>query len=215
LEEVTTRKDLRGLGLTDSENYASRLKVKFNYQNTYFHREPRMDIAANLPPEKVGIYDFVTSSEIFEHVVPPVGRAFENAYRLLKPGGLLLLSVPYGTQPDTIEHFPELFDFTVAATDDHYVLTNRTREGVIQKFDKLVFHGGPGSTLEMRIFSESDLLRCLQAAGFTEARVRREFVFQYGIWWPQTWSWPVSARKPISDGPSVRTVTTGARSTAA
>src|SRR5215471_4913478 len=114
LEEVTTRKDLRGLGLTDSENYASRLKVKFNYQNTYFHREPRMDIAANLPPEKVGIYDFVTSSEIFEHVVPPVGRAFENAYRLLKPGGLLLLSVPYGTQPDTIEHFPDLYDFTVA-----------------------------------------------------------------------------------------------------
>ena len=37
---------------------------------------------------------------------------------------------------------------------------NWTADGRIETFDDLVFHGGPGSTLEMRVFSE-DALRGL------------------------------------------------------
>jgi SAM-dependent methyltransferase len=187
---------LRGLGLTDSESYASRLAQKFNYQNTYFHQAPRLDIARDLEPSQLGSCDFVISSEIFEHVMPPVARAFENVFRLLKPGGLFVLTVPYGQQSQTIEHFPELNDFTIDKAEGRYVLTNRTREGLIQKFDRLVFHGGEGSTLEMRVFAECDLLRHLAAAGFSEVKIHQESSFKYGIWWPQPWSRPISARKP-------------------
>ena len=46
LSEFPIRKDIKGLGLTDAESYASQLKQKFDYVNTYFHQEPRLDIAS-------------------------------------------------------------------------------------------------------------------------------------------------------------------------
>jgi SAM-dependent methyltransferase len=189
---------LCGLGMTDLENYASRLAKKFNYQNTYLHREPRLDIAAEVSPTLWGSNDFVISSDVFEHVLPPVARAFDNVSRLLKPGGLFILTVPFGTQPKTIEHFPELHDFQIVETDGNYVLTNVTREGVVQRFDRLVFHGGPGTTLEMRVFAECDLIKHLAAAGFSEIEVHRNPLFQYGIWWAGPCSFPISARKPTN-----------------
>jgi len=191
--------NLRGLGMTDLENYASRLAKKFSYQNTYLHREPRLDITAEITSTLWGSNDFVISSEVFEHLLPPVARAFENVFRLLKPGGLFILTVPFGTQPQTIEHFPELHDFQIVETDGNYVLINVTREGVVQRFDHLTFHGGPGTTLEMRVFAECDLIKHLAAAGFLEIEVHRNPVFRYGIWWPQPWSLPISARKLIAE----------------
>lgn len=115
--------------------------------------------------------------------MPPVARTSDNVFRLLKPGGLFILTVPFGTQPKTIEHFPELHDFQIVETDGKYVLTNVTREDVVQRFDRLVFHGGPGMTLEMRVFAECDLIKHLAAAGFLETEVHRNPLFQYGIWW--------------------------------
>jgi len=196
LPDLAPRADIRGLGLSDSDNCASRLEKKFAYHNTYFHREPYLDIAGEIPPDQMAAYDFVISSEVFEHVLPPIDRAFANVFKLLKPGGLLLLTVPYGMQPETIEHFPDLYDFTITETSGCYQLINRTRQGVIQKFDHLKFHGGPGTTLEMRLFAEADLLRRLRVAGFIDVRIRRDICFEYGIWWEQPWSWPLSARRP-------------------
>lgn len=184
--------------MTDLQNYASQFAKKFDYQNTYFHREPRLDIVAEVSPALCGSNDFVISSEVLEHVRPPVARAFDNVFRLLKPGGLFILTVPFGTQPKTIEHFPDLYDFQIAETNGNYVLTNVTREGLVQTFDHLVFHGGPGTTLEMRVFAESDLINHLAAAGFSEIEVHRHPFFQYGIWWAGPCSLPISARKPAN-----------------
>lgn len=186
---------LRGIGLTDSENYASRLAEKFDYQNTYLHQEPQFDIIAPLSSDRLGAYDFVIASEIFEHVPPPVSRAFENACRLLKPGGLFVMTVPYGTQQETVEHFPELNEFTISEADGTHILINRTRQGAVQRYDQLVFHGGPGSTLEMRIFSQPDLAQHFADAGFAEVTFYRDPVLRYGIDWPQSWSRPITARK--------------------
>ncbi len=195
LPEFPENKNLRGLGLTDSENYAARLAGKFDYRNTYFHKEPRFDITQPLEPGLAASYDFVISSEIFEHVLPPVEKAFQNVFRLLKPGGLFVLTVPYGLQPTTIEHFPELHEFTIAEVEGRQVLTNRTRQGAVQRFDNLLFHGGPGSTLEMRLFSGMDLERILVATGFTEIAFHIKPCLRYGITWPGTWSRPISARQ--------------------
>ena len=195
LADFPASPQIRGLGMTDPQIYARNLAEKFDYENTFFDVEPVLDITAPLPPERAGNYDFVTSSEVLEHVNPPVRRAFENIYQLLKPGGLLVLTTPFGPQAATTEHFPDLHDFRISPAAGRYILTNTTREGVVQTFDELSFHGGPGMTLEMRVFGKSDLLAHLSAAGFTSIEVHSAPCFRYGIWWPQPNSLPISALK--------------------
>jgi SAM-dependent methyltransferase len=197
LPEFPTKKELRGLGMTDSEASAQQFAAKFSYENTYLHQEPFLDIAApEVAPDRVESSDFVISSEVLEHVKPPVSLAFANIYRILKPGGLLVLTVPYRPQAETIEHFPELNEFTLIEQNGSYTLRNVTRRGVVQEFTPLVFHGGPGSTLEMRVFGEKALLSHLELAGFEEIKIHRTCDFRHGIWWPEPWSLPISARKP-------------------
>ena len=197
LPQFPVRKDLKGLGLTDVENYASKLEAKFDYVNTFFHREPRLDIASpDIASARLRAYDFIISSDVFEHVVPPVRAAFEHVHLMLKPGGLLVLTVPYGLQAETIEHFPELHQFKVVKADGIYELHNVTKSGAQQTFHNLVFHGGPGSTLEMRVFCYSDLLTLLKGTGFADITVHNTPDFRHGIWWPQPWSFPITARKP-------------------
>jgi len=187
-------KSLRGIGIGDSEVYAGRLEEKFGYHNTFFHREPRLDIAH--PPEsEFGQYDFAVSSEVFEHVVPPAEAAFQNVCRLLRPNGVFVFTVPYSLEESTVEHFPELHEFAVARLGEGHVLVNRTREGKVEVHENLVFHGGPGSTLEMRVFSECDLRRLLAGAGFGEVRIYGEDCPEFGIVRDGPCSLPLAARK--------------------
>lgn len=197
LPDFPVKKELRGLGMTDSEGYAKRLAEKFSYENTYLHQEPYLDISASeIAPERLGSSDFIISSEIFEHVAPPVQKAFQNTFKMLKPGGAFILTVPYGLDAETVEHFPDLNDYTIIEENGSYRLRNVTTDGVVQEFHDLVFHGGPGSTLEMRIFCEAALLEHLKGAGFEKITVYRKPDFLHGVWWPEPWAFPISARKP-------------------
>jgi SAM-dependent methyltransferase len=197
LPDFPSNRQLRGVGMTDWEGYAIRLAEKFSYTNTYFHTEPKLDISAGqLPDRFVAANDFVISSEVFEHVPPPVQKAFENVFAMLKPGGVFVLTVPYGTAAKTTEHFPELHDYQVTEIDGVYQLRNVTRDGTIQEFKDLVFHGGPGATLEMRIFAEPAIQKHFAQAGFVSITIHRTPDLQHGIWWPEPWSLPVSARRP-------------------
>jgi SAM-dependent methyltransferase len=185
---------LHGIGIGDSGVYAHRLEAKLGYHNTFFDREPRLDIAH--PPEsEFGRYDFVISSEVFEHVVPPAEAAFRNVFRLLRPNGVFVFTVPYSLGDGTIEHFPRLHQYAIVPLGDGHVLVNRTREGAVEVHENLVFHGGPGATLEMRIFSESDLKRMLAAAGFGEVRIYSEDCPEFGIVSGGPCSLPMAARK--------------------
>jgi SAM-dependent methyltransferase len=192
-------KSLRGIGTSDEPQYASRLAEKFDYRNTFYDRPPRFDIAHPNEAE-CGQYDFMISSEVFEHVPPPAEAAFANAYRLLKPNGVLVLTVPYSIEDRSLEHFPELYDYSVTWAGAHSVLVNRTREGLLQVFDNLVFHADPGARaggapLELREFSEHDLTAMLTGVGFQEVRVHGESFEPFGIVWPEPWSLPIAARK--------------------
>ena len=188
-------KSLRGIGTSDSNHYADRLAEKFDYRNTFHDREPRMDIA-NPPGDEFGKYDFLVSSEVFEHVVPPAEAAFLNAYRLLRDGGVLLLTVPYSLELTTVEHFPDLHEFGLAQAGGRVLLVNRTRDGEMQVFDNLVFHRGRGEpSLEMREFSESDLKKMLTGAGFSDVRIYTGDYAPFGIVRSGQWSLPIAARK--------------------
>jgi hypothetical protein len=60
-------KSLRGLGVTDANQYASQLAGKLDYRNTFYDREPRFDLA-NPSEHELGKFDFIIASEIMEHV---------------------------------------------------------------------------------------------------------------------------------------------------
>jgi len=192
IPEMPLRRDLIGIGLSDTPHYADRLAEKLAYSNTFFHQEPRLDISA-VPERLAARYDFIIASEVFEHVAPPVSRAFANARRLLKPHGVLIFSVPYTLEPETREHYPELYNYRLVETGGEWRLENRTADGRRQVFHDLVFHGGPGSTLEMRLFSRSGLIREFAAAGFAGVRIAEEPRPDYGIVWPEPWSIPMVA----------------------
>lgn len=195
LPDFPTRPDIVGIGLSDWDGYALPLAEKLTYTNTQYHTEPRLDITTRSIHLERSL-DFLISSEVFEHVAPPISRTFANARALLKPGGVMILTVPYGKHGPLVEHFPELYQYELVEEDDRPVLVNMTRAGARQVFADLEFHGGAGATLEMRRFSEPSLLSLLEDAGFGEVKTYKDHDFEHGIYWSADWSLPIAARVP-------------------
>jgi SAM-dependent methyltransferase len=197
LPDFPTRPDLRGWGMSDM-GYSDLLEQKLSYVNTYYHKDPRLDITVPPDPAAEGTLDFLISTEVFEHITPPVSRGFENARRLLKPTGVLIFSVPFSpsTLEPTLEHFPELHQYEMVKQKEGSppILKNITRDGREQIFENLVFHGGPGATLEMRVFSRACLLAELDKAGFVDIKFCSDPIWNYGIFWQESWSLPLAAR---------------------
>jgi SAM-dependent methyltransferase len=200
LPEFPVLKGIRGIGMSDSPELAEKLAQKLDYTNTFYHQAPRFD-AVEPDRNDFGRYDFILSSEVMEHVPPPVETAFANLFRLLKKDGLLIMTTPYTLGGKTKEHFPELHDFTIALGEEP-VLVNRRRDGSIEVFENLVFHGGPGSTVEMRVFTEESLRENILTAGFSSVRVASENVPEFGVEHAETWSLPMAARKGTFHPPS-------------
>src|ERR1700682_6556804 len=179
IAEFPRRPAHRGIGLSDWDGYASRLRRVMAYRNTHFDRRPKLDVT-NVPAREHGRYDFVVSIDVFEHIAPPVARAFHGAASLLKPHGVFVFSVPYTLDAHTVEHYPALHDYRIVNVRGVRRLMNTRADGRFEFFDDLVFHGGGEATLEMRLFCKADLDRLLQDAGFTEVRVVNE-VAEFGI----------------------------------
>ena len=196
LPDFPRRPEIIGMGLSDWEAYAGPLSEKLGYTNTFLHQEPKLDIT-DIDPALVGTLDFLIASDVFEHVQPPVSVSFANARRLLKDSGVLIFTVPYAFLPGekTREHFPDLHDYQIVETGTaKRLLLNTTRTGVQQVFDDLVFHGGGGLTLEMRVFTKDSLMEEFARAGFGDVKIYNEPVFEHGIYWSQNWSLPMVAR---------------------
>jgi hypothetical protein len=166
LREAAQQKRFRGVGMSDWVGYASELERIFDYTNTFYHQEPSLDVTNLESVRKYRDLNFVVSSDVLEHIVAPVSEALKNIRGMIRDDGLLILTAPYVEGYESIEHFPHLHDFKIVSTDGGYVLENKTANGVEERFEHLVFHGGPGSTLEMRMFGEGDLLNLLEHAGF-------------------------------------------------
>lgn len=194
LPEFPQDKSLSGLGMSDWEGYARGLEAKFAYTNTYYHTAPRLDIT-DIAVAEVGRHRFLISSDVFEHIpVFALDAAFANSRRLLRDDGVFIFTVPFVKEGETVEHFPRLHDFRIIETNGKRFLYNRTTEGDEEVFDNLVFHGGDGMTLEMRMFSEADLRRRLARAGYSSIRICTDRVPEFGILWPMDWAVPIVAR---------------------
>jgi hypothetical protein len=188
------KKNLRGVGMSDWGGYAIALATKLDYVNTYYHTEPRLDIT-DIGAEDAGKYDFLISSDVFEHIpIFDLERAFMNSRRLLNESGFFLFTVPFKKEGETREHFPRLHRFSIEQREGKPVLVNRTVEGIEETHEDLVFHGGDGMTLEMRVFSQQDLLRRLQGAGYASVKVCSEHYPPFGVLWPTDFDVPIVAR---------------------
>jgi len=195
LTDFQANRDIKGIGMSDWNGYAKLLAKKLGYTNTFYHKSPKLDIT-DIRQKDYGKYDFIISSDVFEHVHRPVFRAFENTRKLLKDDGVFIFTVPYMVKIDkTIEHFPELYHSEVLKRDNgDYFLRHIKANGTVEEFDNLRFHGGAGSTLELRIFSFKDVISYLNRAGFSRVKVCDDAVIEYGIIWGSPSSIPIVAR---------------------
>jgi hypothetical protein len=187
-------KAIRGLGMTDKEAYAEILAEKFDYTNTQYDREPRFDFTEH-HPKLAGAYDFILSADVLEHIAPPIGRALEECCLLLKDHGFLGVTVYCNPGDQLREHFPQLHQYRVVPLGDGDVLINRRQDGTLEVTDQLVFHGGTGSTLEMREFGASELAANLVAAGFRDVDFLTHNLPEIGVLFDHDVSQPLIARK--------------------
>ena len=206
LKDWAAHKNIFGVGMSDWLGYANLLRKKFNYKNTFYDHEPKLDIMS-LAEEHLSKYDFVISTDVFEHILPPLQQGFDNLFSLLKPGGNLVFSVPYTRAEQTVEHYLGLNDFKILNFYDEKIIVNRDTLGRMQVYDNLVFHGGEGATLEMRVFSESDILNRLASSGFENIYVHDQPQLSIGYYWPKMKSpdadapfhaYIISARRPAT-----------------
>lgn len=73
---------------------------------------------------------------------------------------------------------------------------NHTSECIEQIYDNLVFYGGDGFALFMRMFSEAGLIKILEDSGFDGGiKIYRDDNPRYGIFWPIAWCLAIVARK--------------------
>lgn len=197
LNDIESRKDIKGIGMSDS-GWATICKEKFNYVNTFYHMEPFLDIYNDNHVKNYTELDFVISSDVFEHIdpYPDIQIAFNNLYAMLKKGGSLIFSVPY-THGKHVEHYPSLYDYKIEKSNDEYILHNTTIDGQKEIYRNLVFHGGPGNTLEMRIYSKDSIMHHLETAGFIDIEFHEitEDMNRYGIFFECNLSLIVSAKK--------------------
>ncbi len=195
LPSAPANRSIRGAGMSDWKGYAKPLSKLFDYQNTFYHQKPRLDIL-NVAESEFGQYDFLISSDVMEHVPTDIDKAFANMARMLKPGGFLVLTVPYKPDGEHEEFYPDLHEYRFINTGGKTFLYNRTKNGTEQIYDNLVFHGGDGFTLFMRMFSEASLIGMLESSGFDGGiKIYRENDPEHGVVWPISWCLAIVARK--------------------
>jgi hypothetical protein len=100
---------------------------------------------------------------------------------------------------ETLEHYPDLYDFHIEKKGDAYLLHNVTADKREETFENLGFHGGPGSTLVMRVFTLPSLLKSLRLAGFERIEILDKPHLPHGIYHPEGHSLPLLAFRGEDD----------------
>jgi len=189
LPKFTKDRYVKGIGMSEWDGYAKVLKKKYDFTNTYFHQEPLLDITSD-DWQKFTDLDFVICTEVFEHVLQPLQVGFENMRKMLKKGGHLVFSTPFNGSPETVEHFPGMVDFATCQIGEDWLVVSRKADGSYEIYDQnIIFHGGPGTVLEMRMFGRESLLAQLRAAGFAPT-VFSQAIPEIGYYWPKVMDRP-------------------------
>jgi SAM-dependent methyltransferase len=183
LDELEIDLSVKGFGCSDAEVYASRLRRMFAYTNTFFHQEPRLDLADEKTYQQVSGSQFAICSDVIEHTLQPPQVCLKNLYDSLAPNGFLILSAPTYAMPYSMERYPTLTDYTITQLGEQHVVVYKSAQGPIGLDSSPIFHGGPGSVLEMRVLSHNQLIAELAFAGFKNIKVMGDSFEVFGAHW--------------------------------
>jgi hypothetical protein len=175
------------IGVSDGHLIEKILKTvcKSHYQNYHYHQEPKLDIT-QVPLNLFSSAGIVSSTEVLEHVAPPVDLAFSGFKKLLRKNGTLVLSVPHSdTSGVNLKHSPEMTNAQLIL-DEEPRLVGTLKNGKRTEFSNLIFHGGLGFTLEYRVFSFHSLREEILNSAFIEYRLNRD-IRVFGNGW-ESWS---------------------------
>lgn len=141
------------------------------YVNTYLDEAPTLDLE-NVQESWIGFADVLVVSDVLEHVMFPMTRALHGCLGVLKPGGSIVITMPYTLRGPSVEHYPWMKDYEVSADESGLpVVIGIDGDGIRLPILNPNFHGGPGRTLEMRMLELSVVLEAIESAGFQSVRV--------------------------------------------
>lgn len=98
--------------------------------------------------------DLIISNDVFEHVPNPP-KAFAECFRVLKPGGVMLATIPFHRGKDLS------------------VIRAKLADGKLEHILQPTFHGNPVSADGSLVFTDFgwDLLSAFKEAGFSDVAV--------------------------------------------
>jgi len=116
LSSFPRRKDLIGLGLSDSHSLRHRTEARLWLPQHVLAPNVRASTCWTHPPRWLDRWTFswrARSSSMCGH---QYRARFIAARRLIKPGGVLVITTPYDATPgaQTLEHYPRLHDFDLS-----------------------------------------------------------------------------------------------------
>ena len=122
------------------------------------------------------------SSDVLEHVFFPIRNSLLGCYKILRPKGYLVMTMPWNFRRPSIEHYPWMVRYKVVENEPgNFTVVGKTKDGIEIKIDQPYFHGGPGNTLELRKLSLDAIIDEIQSVGFTNVEVCLESVRKFGI----------------------------------
>lgn len=99
-------------------------------------------------------------------------------------GGYLILTVPFINKGEHKEHYPGLVNYTAEQRKDGTWMAHLEFPGGRKMVDEQpCFHGGPGKTLELRLYNRVRLEEELAWAGFQKVIIHDENMPERGINW--------------------------------
>jgi SAM-dependent methyltransferase len=150
----------RIIGVGDSFHVQSALGSKFNYVNTFINQFPRLNIEQ--VPDDFEKFDLVTCSDVLEHVLN-LDKSIVGLAKLVKKGGIVVISAPMVNAGATLEHYPNIQNFKV---NSFRSIDWWDAQGNVHQDFSAIFHGGDGNILEIRIISKEELQQKLVQNGF-------------------------------------------------
>ena len=194
LPDVPARKDIAGVGLSDADAYARPARGQVHLREHVLshgaaarHRRRRRSSASAATTSSI-------ASDVFEHVAPPVSRAFANARRLLKPGGKFIFTVPFTLEPTHGRALPgpPRLDAGRARrrVDAHQPHAGRPRSRRSPTSCSTAARDRRSRCASSRARRWSASSR---DAGFARVRIAAEPYLPFGIHWPEPWSVPMVA----------------------
>ena len=111
----------------------------------------------------------------------------------------MILTIPFINKGESVEHYhDDLVNYTsYQEKDGRWVAELEFSDGHKEIDESAKFHGGPGKTLEIRLFNRDRLINELNIAGFVNIEIHDKNLPQYGINWGPA-SRVITAKKTIN-----------------